>query len=201
MDVHLKRHHTVTGRKTAGDGRKPFDERQPAHERDVFAKDDQLLFVINRRATAFRIEQERRVENVAVIVGPGAGTPDKIFGIEDQPEVMGADEVGDGGVAGLVEFRHGGFRPDEQIGLVRERAFRKFKQLPETIGVRIRVPNQSLRNAGLNERDSQRRAGRILSIHSRETEGKQRPDCGQRQKCFRLPRKPGGRPVKNHAHR
>ena len=70
--LHFKWHRTVTGRKAAGDGREPFDERQPAHERDVFAKDDQLLFVINRRATAVRVEQERGVENVVVIVGLGA---------------------------------------------------------------------------------------------------------------------------------
>src|SRR5208283_2970057 len=112
-------------------------------ERDVFAKDDQLLLVVNRGATALRIEQEGGVENIEVVLGLRIGPPSGVVGIANQPEVVSTDEVGDGGVADLVEFRHGGFRPDEQFGLVRERAFGKLQQLPETIRVRVRVPNQS----------------------------------------------------------
>src|ERR1019366_8420012 len=57
VNVHFKRYRPVPSRKAAGDGRKPFDERQPAHERDVFTKDDQLLFVINAFEMTFGVEQ------------------------------------------------------------------------------------------------------------------------------------------------
>ena len=80
-----------------------------------------------------------------------------------------------------------------------QRLFGKFKQLPETIDIHVRVPNQSLWNAGLNERDAQRRTGRILFVDSGEPKDEQRHDHDQRQSYFRLPRHSQGGAAEDHA--
>ena len=66
-------------------------------------------------------------------VAPRCTCRQDIVGIENQPDVMRANQIRDGGVSVRVKFRHGGFRPEEQIGSVRERAFRESEQFAKTI--------------------------------------------------------------------
>ena len=96
----------------AFDGREPLYKREPAHERDVFAEDDELLLVVHAGQFPLRIEQERGVKNIVVVPFLGVRFPDDVIRVKNHPDAVPYHQIGDGGVAGLIQFRERGFRPD-----------------------------------------------------------------------------------------
>ena len=71
---------------------------------------------------------------------------------------MLADKVGDGGIeVGIPAGKagDGGFGPDEQVGLVGQGLLGEVYEFVEPLQVPAGVPDQRLRNAGLNEGDVQ----------------------------------------------
>src|ERR1035437_5387852 len=119
----FKLHGFVAGCPAAGDRRKPFQEWQPARERNVFAKDDELPLVINIAPAAIGSDEKGAVEKV----GRG-GMKFHVVAVENNGDAVRLRELVDGAVGGVVNVRHGGFRPEEQSGFIRERALRAVEQ-------------------------------------------------------------------------
>src|ERR1035437_4349915 len=87
------------------------------------AKDDELPLVINIAPAAIRADEKGAVEKVGCV-----GMKFHVVAIENDGDAVRLRELVDGAVGGVVNVRHGGFRPEEQIGFVRQRALRAVEQ-------------------------------------------------------------------------
>jgi len=138
------------GSESAGDGREPFDERQPIDQRDVFAENDEAAFVVVVGDEAARTQHPRPVEIDDVVVIGRTGAEDDIVGTKDEPNFVLGGEIGDGGETRLVQLGQGGLGPEQGVAAIAQGTFREGLQFSETFVVGADVPNHRLRDAWLN---------------------------------------------------
>src|ERR1035437_1278031 len=148
-DVHArpgedKRDGTLAGGEAAFDGGEPFNEGQPAHERDIFAEDNEFALAVTGDEFTVRADEEAGIVILIVIRTRGRSGPAKVVGTKEEPDMMLPDEVGDGGIEISIpagEAGDGGFGPDQQVGPVGQGLFGKVYQLVEPVHVPAGVPD------------------------------------------------------------
>src|SRR5207247_2442596 len=82
----LKRHRSPALRETAGARCEPFEEWQPAHQRDVFTEDNQAMLVILGDELARRTYEEAAVVIIRFGRGGRARSRLSVVGTDDHPD-------------------------------------------------------------------------------------------------------------------
>src|SRR5439155_12874052 len=151
----LKRRRAFSWSKAAWNRREKFHERKPAGQWHIFSEDNQVPLSVTVREAAIRADQKAAVVKLTRLA---VGSNGHVIGPDHEPDMMVAGQTGDGIKSGLFvseQFGDACFGPKQKVCLIRQRLFRELDQIPEPLLIFTRVPDQSLRNARLNERNSE----------------------------------------------
>src|SRR6266536_579132 len=154
--IQFKRNRALTRSEAALNGSEPFEYREGMFQRNVFSKNDERPFPVASRNSTVGIDQKAAVVKVDVFIRLRVGSRFQVISADDHPYVVLAGQASDSFVGFFVVmqfFGNRGFGPKQQIDLVRECLFGKMKQILETSIVVTFVPDQCLRDTGLNKRD------------------------------------------------